>query len=452
MALQDVKFLRGEYARIRAAAAEKTNAVLVATDKPVAALGGNLFYGQPTITYANEKITLWGYKNATADNEKLGEIDLTLDSFLEKAKYFDKEVSMADIATWVNIGSIGVADVLAAYKEAFGVAGDLPEEHSAIVMVMHGEHASGDTHSLVVIPIGKLMGDVQTEVDAIETAVGLESGGTYAPISSGVAQGATTVKGAVEAINTNLGTKSAGSTTVAAETVWAAIEEVAAEKTVVKGNDANKNLTVTSADTDGKVTYTVNETGLTPADGVAISSSNTVAANLGELDTKIGAFTASPEYASAFTASSANAIATTDTVATGLAKLDNKVKALVDEVLDNEETTANAIAAVADASGIKGTDGNIAYQVHTTDSILSSATTLDSADVALANAIRELQATAGALEGENAIVVTKTAGQATKVSLKLKDANTTGVTEATGGIQLTNDGNGLGATLYWGSF
>lgn len=456
MTLQDVKFLHGDYARIGTAATANTHAVLVAHDQPVAAFGGNLFFGQPTIEYTGDKIVLWGYSGATtADTQaKLGEIDLTLDSFLEDAKYFDKEVTMAAIATWAGHG-ITEAQVLAAYKEAFNVTGDLPAEHSAIVMVMHKETAGGttDEHSLVVIPVGKLMGDVQTEVDKIEESVGLESDGSFDNEAEGVSKDAETIKDAIKAIDDNLGVKSTG-TTIAAETVWAAIEEAAAEKSVVVGNTSNKNLTVTSADTDGKVTYTVNETGLTPsADGVAIKTNNTVAANLGALDTKIGAFTASPEYAESFAAATANAIETGDTVATAVNKLDNKVKALVDEVLDNEETTANAIAKIAEASGIKDTDGNIGYQAHTGDTIISGATNLDSADVALADAIRDLQKTAGALKGKDAIVVGKDAtSDALQVSLTLNTANTTSVTETTGGIKLTNTTDGLGATLYWGSF
>lgn len=448
----DVKFKQGNYASLPNSL--EVDTLYFAKDQAVMGAAGKLYYGQPTITYANNKVTLWGYKGASAETAILGEIDLTLDSFLEKAKYFDKDTTMAAIANWVDVESIDEADVLAAYKEAFGVTGDLPAEHSAIVMVMHGESSEGDTHSLVVIPVGKLMGDVQTEVDQIEESVGLNGDGTYTPITSGVAQGARSVKAAVEAINTNLGVKAEDST-LDAGTVWAAIEEVAAEKTAVVADENNLNITVESADTEGKVTYTVGESGLTPdANGVVISAATTVAANLGALDTKIGAFSASPEYASAFTAASINAIATDDTVAAGLSKLDNKVKALVDEVLDNEGTTANAIEALAIASGVKDGDGNIAYQIHSTDSILKNSTSLDSADVALADAIRELQATAGALKGKDAIVVDKESetSDALQVSLKLNTANTTDVTESTGGIKLTNTEDGLGATLYWGSF
>lgn len=479
MALEQVKFLQGLYSGITTAANDK-NAVLVSTDEAVAALGGKLYYGQPTLEYKNDKIILWGIKGEkeTENRVELGSVDLTLDSFLEKAKYFPKNTEFSAITEWISVESLGDDDVKTAYKEAFDVAegSELPEERSAIVMVMHGEHAGNDTHSLVVIPVGNLMGDVQTEVDDIETAVGLESDGTFVNAAEGVSKDAATIKDAIKAIDDNLGVKAEGST-LDAETVWAAIEEVAAEKTVVVKGENNLNINVTSGDTDGKVTYTVVESGLTPAEnGVVISSDNTVAANLGALDTKIGAFSASPEYASAFTVAADNVIATDDTVAASLSKLDNKIKALVDEVLDNEEVASNAINALAEAAGVKDDNGEIAYQIHGTDTILSGVTTLDSADVALADAIRALQATAGALEGENAIVVNKADGQATKVSLKL-DSETSATTscakidlaqtdkglfaevkldntasESGAGIGLVQDTNGIKATLYWGSF
>lgn len=397
---------------------------------------------------------------------------------------------MQVIADWAGEGFDADA-VETKFKEAFSVeeGEELPEEHSAIVMVMHTEASSGDTHALVVIPVGKLMGDVQTEVDTIEESVGLESDGTFKNEAEGVSKDAETIKDAIKAIDDNLGVKSEG-TTISADTVWAAIEEVATEKTAVVADETNLNITVESADVEGKVTYTIGESGLTPEEsGVVISDEATVASNLTALDTKIGEFVPSPEYAEEFSAATENAIETDDTVGTGLAKLDNKVKALVDEVLANEEVSAQAIHALATAAGVTDGDGNIAYQIHEDDTILSGASDLDSADVALADAIRDLEATAGSLEGKEAIAVAPKGGEgadkdALQVSLTLdteKDAtegsakidltqsedglfaevaldNTASVEPAegetvNGGIGLTQNENGVvKATLYWGTF
>lgn len=85
-------------------------------------------------------------------------------------------------------------------------------------------------------------------------------------------------------------------------------------------------------------------------------------------------------------------VAADDKVSAAFAKVENEVKVLVDEVLDNEEVTEKAIEALAEAAGLLDADGVISYVAHTGDTILSAATSLDSADVALAEAIRKVEA------------------------------------------------------------
>lgn len=182
--------------------------------------------------------------------------------------------------------------------------------------------------------------------------------------------------------------------------------------------------------------YTVTETGLTPAEaGVIITTTNTVAANLGALDTKIGAFTASPEYADAFTAATPNAIETTDTVATGLSKLDNKVKALVDEVLDNEETTANAISAVVTAAGVKKEDGEIAYVANEDANYISEATSLKDADDKLDAAIKALA---------------DAAVKSTDKTIKITSTNGTDLSVNIDGTSIKKDGDGVLSSIVEG--
>lgn len=86
------------------------------------------------------------------------------------------------------------------------------------------------------------------------------------------------------------------------------------------------------------------------------------------------------------------AIESTDTLVEAVEKVESAVKVLVDEVLDNEEVAEKAVEALANAAGVLNAEGEISYTVHTSDSILSGASNLDTADVALADAIRDLEA------------------------------------------------------------
>lgn len=99
------------------------------------------------------------------------------------------------------------------------------------------------------------------------------------------------------------------------------------------------------------------------------------------------------EYAEEFAEKEGvSAVTAEDKISEALAKVEGTVKVLVDEVLDNEEVSEKAIEALANAAGVLDADGVIVYTVHEDDSILSAATNLDSADVALADAIRKVEA------------------------------------------------------------
>lgn len=119
-----------------------------------------------------------------------------------------------------------------------------------------------------------------------------------------------------------------------------------------------------------------------------------------------------------------------DKVSAALAKVENEVKVLVKEVLDNEEVTEKAIESLAEAAGLTNSEGVITYTVHTQDSILSGATSLDSADVALANEIRKVEAKSStvvdALTGNTATLganITSTEDAVTKATTYHVDVN-----------------------------
>lgn len=275
------------------------------------------------------------------------------------------------------------------------------------------------------------------EVDGVLTAVTVED--TVVEVSAATSEN----KGLAEASD-----------------VKAYVDAAAAKATskVAEKTDGHVTVSTSTDETDGSVTYTISENDI-----------QSESAYTEDKKTFVTAATVNGVNATATTSASGASLAVTiegkdiavgndivsgenTTFIESTETLDAALQSIVDEVLANEEVASEAISALASAAGVKKEDGKIGYNQHSDDSIIGGAINLDAADVALANAIRDLQATAGALEGENAIEVTKQAGEATKVSLKLNTANTTSVTETTGGIQLTNDTNGLGATLYWGSF
>lgn len=214
----EVKFLQGQSSKLtQSLVSANTNTIFAAKDEAVFAIGGQLYYGQPTIKYENDKLTLYGFKDKEeAENVKLGEVDLTLESFVEGSKYiagsaktegYSAEVAAYEFASGIS-SSITQTDVNNAYKDAFGES--YSGDKSSIVIIMHNEHSSGDSHTVIVLPVGKLLGDVQTEIDNIEKSVGLNSDGTYsADTATTYVSGATSVKEAIHMLDSAISASTA---------------------------------------------------------------------------------------------------------------------------------------------------------------------------------------------------------------------------------------------------
>lgn len=125
----------------------------------------------------------------------------------------------------------------------------------------------------------------------------------------------------------------------------------------------------------------------------ATVANNVASVEIKGSDIKVASSYTEVEYAEEFAKKDGvHAVAADDKISEALAKVESTVKVLVDEVLDNEEVSEKAIEALANAAGVINADGDIVYSVHTEDTILSAATSLDSADVALADAIRKVEA------------------------------------------------------------
>lgn len=466
----EVKFLQGS--GLTASKITDAKTIYASTDKSVLGIGGKLYYGQPTIKYENEKITLYGVSGDTTT--KLGEIDLTLDSFLEGATYIPDSSSAETAAyQWASgvSTSITQVQVTAAYTNAFGAS--FSGDKSAIVLIMHEERASGDSHSVIVLPLGKLLGDVQTEINNIEVGAGLNSNGTYsADTATTYISGATSLKNADKLLDTQ-----------------------------IKANaDAIKAATITAAtfnDVTGKIT--------TGTDGTSIALSADTS------DIKVADDFTTTTYQSEL--SGATAIASGDTVSTAFNKVEKTISALTEELLKDEETEAAAIKALGNAAGIISTDGTIAYTANTSDTYISGATSLADADDKLDAAIKALAtgATAAAISSPKKTIDITTAATGTTIDVNLDEktitSNTNGelavkvtddsasavhigtgnsgvtvsltldtpnsamtlsqsasglkaevklnnseVTDTNGGIELTQSTDGIAAKLYWGTF
>lgn len=136
------------------------------------------------------------------------------------------------------------------------------------------------------------------------------------------------------------------------------------------------------------------------------------------------------------------------TVSEAVSTVEHAVDVLVDEVLTNEETIANTVDKITEAAGIVGPDGKIAYQKHTNDKFLSGATSLDSADVALSNALDAVveQLTNDATSSADKInenlndiaTAVGLSGSTTATTLGFDTTNTSGDTYISGATNIIN--------------
>lgn len=157
-----------------------------------------------------------------------------------------------------------------------------------------------------------------------------------------------------------------------------------------------------------------------------------VAVTINGDDIKVASAYTQVEFAKEFaTKLGDNAIVTNeDKVSRAFEKVENEIKVLVDEVIDNEQTTEAAVEALADSAGLLNEEGVISYTIHTTDTILKDAKNLDEADLALANEIRKVEAknttVVDALEGNTETLgahITSDTDETTKATTYHVDVN-----------------------------
>lgn len=206
---------------------------------------------------------------------------------------------------------------------------------------------------------------------------------------------------------------------------------------------------VTYDETAGKVVGVVDATTQKGANNVAfltVGADGFKVDNISGATVKVGEYT-SVEFPAELTG--ATPVESTDTISEALNAIETTVSALTSEVLVNEEVTEAAVEALATAAGTKDADGKIVYVVHTTDSILSGASCLDDADVALADAIRELEAekSHSIVSGSSAITVTAVDVEGgaknykVAVDAKLDGKVATGTTDGKAGLYLDGEGD-----------
>lgn len=182
----EVKFLHGieliDKVQVKKSLTTAVDTFYISTDASVMYAGGKPYYGAPTIVYSDNKIKLYGDSAKTVE---LGSVDLTLDAMIEGAKYVESGATEVEI----NGKTITFSETEKA---------QLP----GIVFLLHTEASSGDTHSAVILPMSDVLSVAQTEIDAIETAVGLNADGTYKQDATAkYTSGASTVADAIKKLD-----------------------------------------------------------------------------------------------------------------------------------------------------------------------------------------------------------------------------------------------------------
>ncbi len=240
---------------------------------------------------------------------------------------------------------------------------------------------SGNTRSMTIMDFDSTqIAAMQTEIDAIETGVGLNADGTHAQSAGNYTSGASSIEGEIVALDTQVKTNT---------------DAIAAINTAISGMDASsvaeENSVITDVtEADGVITATpslltgVKLSGLSATANTKIAETQTLGQALGNLQGQIDSMDLA-------------AVGTGGSVITGVAEADGKVSAsatpLVDITLTGFESGTtegdidandtveealnklqNNIKASASATSVKNTDGSINVTLPT-DS--ESGTTID---------------------------------------------------------------------------
>ena len=229
--------------------------------------------------------------------------------------------------------------------------------------------------------------------------------------------------------------------------------------TAIQGLDAtvtsnnNDNVSVTVAETDGKVSgVTVTTTGLAlEADVVKAVTVNgvnaTVTSNKADVTIKGGNIAVADNYTATvypgqFDAKvgADNHIKAADKIDAALKKAENTISVLATEVISNEKVTTAAVSKLAESAGVLGEGGVIGYQRKTDANYISAATSVHDATVKLDAAIKNLgDGALTSVVGSNAITVSTKASNSQTVSLKLDSVKTDNALTVSGdGLYLSN--------------
>lgn len=230
----------------------------------------------------------------------------------------------------------------------------------------------------------------------------------------------------------------------------------------------DNNVTVTVAQTDGKVSgVTVTTTGLAldsevikgvTVNGVdaQLSAEKKATVTIDGADIAVADSYTATVYSEPFETKvgTANHIAANDKISEALKKTENTISVLANEVIANEKVTTAAVSKLAESAGVAGADGVIGYQKKTDANYISAATSVHDATVKLDAAIKTVEGNANnaltEVQGGNAITVSTKASNSQTVSLKLdttKDGD--GTTPTPGANALTVNANGLYLSNVW---
>lgn len=231
--------------------------------------------------------------------------------------------------------------------------------------------------------------------------------------------------------------------------------------TAIQGLDAtvtsnnNGNVSVTVAQTDGKVSgVTVTTTGLAldsaVVKNVTVNGVNaTVTSNKADVTIKGGNIAVAADYTATvypeqFDAKvgADNHIKADDKIDAALKKTENTISVLATEVISNEKVTTAAVSKLAESAGVLGEGGVIGYQRKTDANYISAATSVHDATVKLDAAIKTVEGNANnaltSVAGGNGIEVSTKASNSQTVSLKLNAAADNALTVDTNGLYLSN--------------